>query len=1259
MAYIAAPDGAGQKEAGQNVADEESVREFLLDLAGRKEFRSLAGTSSQAAPSSLAAHPYGFGMAGGPPAPATPSLEGLRLHGAQVFVANFSNPNTPYSRLLINWQTGTGKTIAAISVAQEYVRQYRSRITILPSDRPSVFVIGFTKTIIQSEMLRHPEFGFVSPEEVAEVQRLRALAGASGAAASPESRHYSGYVGVLKRRITDRSRGGYYQFYGYKEFANRLFLVTRQGTARGFTVAGLYARRSGVADAAAPNDASDDASDGASDASGTASDTSEPTFLDRIDGAVEAGDVEVNRELLDSLRGGLIVADEIHNTYNIQSKNNYGVAIQYALDKIAFDDASAAPRAVFMSATVTGGVATEVVDLLNFLVPAAQLPEKRRLRRAEFFRTTESADGRKKAVLLPGALERIGRLTAGRVSFLLDTDETSYPKRIFVGDPIADPLRPGKDIAYLRFTPCPMSSFHEKTLAHMLGEQETTDRAAIPTNAYTLYDMVYPNPEFEPHAANEPESAPGYGLYLSAETPAKLASAPVDWKTAAGVTVESLKGGTAIRAGVPSLISGPFLDLAPNKKAPPGLGAYSTKYEALGRDVLEILRGGPGKIMIYHHRVRMSGVLQIQEVLEMNGFVDETSAPSPATVCAVCGIAKKNHSAPAAKKSWAGAHEYTPARYVMVNSEIERSALDRSIARYNSQTNVEGFELRVLIGSKIIREGFDLKAVRHQLIASLPTDIPTLIQVFGRAVRKNSHAGLPESQRDVRIKIYVSTANHRAVSPEVLRYAEKMETYFLTQEVEKAIRRYAVDAFINYERMKEKDPALIETANIDAIPYRPAITRDEVLRQPVTTTTFEAYGFGDREVEIVKAVITALFEVQPVWTYPDLWAAVQAGEVQNVAQDPGSFGEESFALALSSLGYHSPFITRESDNAGAAAGVAAAAAGVAADSVSLVSRVGDFYVRSPKGPGGQPVLDVESYVRDNIATAPVRIRVADYVQVARKSSNFVVRLAEFEDEFEAAESRIEDALIRYDADFHFTLLRAIVEGYSADVEADSIAGQTYRKATTPTSTIARVVDLYTRFKILVLGGDIAASPEAKRLIRSARAPRAGNQTPVGYVDETAVRLYGDDLRSGSPDKWYDIPRKVLGIGNRYNENDIVVGYVELRGSNLRFKIRPPIQELESAVVRDIRSLSRGAVCETRPRAEQENLVLRLSARPGGKPARTKSDLRPFSSADLCLAVRQRLLAQEEISRRRKTGMLNGPRWFYLFNENLPTITLGR
>lgn len=1234
MSYLHLPE---VDETG--APSEDSVQEFLRDLGARKEFRSLLPASS-AAEADNTPNPYGFGLPAGPAAPEIPMIAGLRLHGAQAFVRGFSSPDTPYTRLLLNWQTGTGKTIGMLSIAQEYVRLYRAQSTVPPASRPTVFVIGFTKSIILAEMLRHPEFGFVSPAEAVELQRLHVLAEASGGAATPDFRHYSSLVGVFKRRITDRTRGGYYQFYGYKEFANRLFVDTRKGRARGFSVANLYAHAKPARRQADEEELDDPPAE-----------EDGPSFLERIDAAVAAGDVEVNRELLDSLRGGLIIADEIHNTYNLRAKNSYGVAIQYALEKTSADDPKVAPRAVFMSATATGGVATEIVDLLNFLVPVEYLPGKRRLHHSEFFRTVEGAGGRRSTTLLPGALERIGRLSAGRVSFLLDSNEASYPRRIFVGAPLADPLRPGQTIAYLQFTPCPMAPFHEKTLAHMLAGAPEAERVAIPANAYTLYDMAYPNPDFEPGAARGAADTPAYGLYLSSETSAKLAAAPSEWKAAAGVAVDFSGGG----ARTPPLITGPFLDLAPAPRGPPGVGAYSTKFQTLGTDLLGIVRSGPGKIMIYHHRVRMSGVLQIQGLLEMNGFLNETAVASPSTICAICGVAKRVHGdGPAGPRAPGGGpphHEFTPARYVLITSEIDRSVLDRSIARYNAQTNAEGYEFRVLVGSKIIREGFDLKAVRHQLIASLPTDIPTLLQVFGRVVRKGSHSGLPVEQQDVRIRIYVSTVGMLAgPEPEVVRYAEKMEAYLLIQEVEKALRRYAVDAFVNYGRMAAA--GLLEKAAIDAVPYRPAVDPSEILRGPQTMATFYAYGHGDREVETLKAAIQALFSTRPVWTYEDLWAAVRSGRVVGVAQNPASFSEESFALALDALARHAPAVVYES----VLVGNQTREAGMG--EVALISRVGDYYIRTPAGPGGQPVLDIESYVRDNTVLCPLRVRVADYLQTtAHRSFDFAIRLKAFEREFATPEDaggpRIEEAFMRYGAEFHYALLQAIVEGAAG---GEGTAAEVWRKAGVARTPFARAVELYTRFKVLVRGIDIAAEADAARLAR--KLPQ-DKKAPLGYIRETAVRLYAAE-ENEKFERWYDIPRKALRVGTRFLENDIVVGYIESQRGGLRFKIRPPLHVLSAANVRDARSLARGAVCETRPRAEQEDLIHRLQAEVVNKRRpRTAHGLAGLNTADLCAAIRAQLLAREEAVRNQPGGMFDGLRWFYLFNERLPSVTLGR
>ena len=163
MAYPPPPGGQPPAEG--------RLREFFLDLGARKEFRALrlrppTGEEAVAAAAALCLPAYGV---------AAPSAEeaGLHFHGAQLFARNYQSPDTPYPRLLLNWQTGTGKTIGALAVAREFIRQFRAQGGA-PAQRPTVYVVGFTRTIIQDELLAHPEFGYVSSEEVAELVRLRA-----------------------------------------------------------------------------------------------------------------------------------------------------------------------------------------------------------------------------------------------------------------------------------------------------------------------------------------------------------------------------------------------------------------------------------------------------------------------------------------------------------------------------------------------------------------------------------------------------------------------------------------------------------------------------------------------------------------------------------------------------------------------------------------------------------------------------------------------------------------------------------------------------------------------------------------------------------------------------------------------------------------------------------------------------------------------------------------------------------------------------
>lgn len=1374
MSYPQAPAFGSPPSAAKatpgSAAAEATIRALLGDLAGRKEFqasRAPAGAPASTVTSTAASEQWA-GYAPAPPGHLF--LPGLRLSGAQLFIRNFENPDTDFTRVLIKWQTGTGKSIAAISISQEFIRQFRARAA-LGERAPTVFVISFTaRETIQEDMLRYPEFGFVSQAEVEELRQLRSLAGAAGPA-SAEARQLSGLVGVLRRRITDRGRGGYYQFYGYKEFANRLFVVTRAGLERGFDIQALYGRAS--------------------------REDAEVTFGERLAESVKRGDVVINEDLLAEMRGGLLIADEIHNVYNILETNNYGIAIQYALDALGAE----APRAVYMSATPMTGSAAEVVDLLNLLVPRSALPGGVPLRRTDFFTRAaaparppyrekpggsfthdgkrydincafEQADRRpvrriavtelrwileppeadpaqlpddeeriaradltapllitpwrgrlavvdgahrltramregvadlptrlltetdlascevggrqfkSRAVeaaedpdemssfvisqLREEALERIAHLAAGRVSFLLDADVGSYPRREFVGEEVAG-------VPYLRLTPCPMAPFHERTLAReqapSLGAEAAAEGpalgAGIAPNAYTLYDIAFPNPGFAPDAAASAGGA-SYGLYRSGETPMLLGQAPEEWRAAAGVVVE--KGAEAGVSAGTYVISGGFL-------GPERLALYSTKFARIVEAALAAVRDGPGKVMIYHHRVRMSGVLLLQEALRMNGFADETGSATDTTVCAICGVARAAHGRAGGQSAGgqsAGGqsfgrsapealpHDYTPARFVVAHSDVDRAVMMRSIARFNAPTNLQGHQYRVIIGSKIVREGLNFRGVRRQFIASLPTDYPTLVQVFGRVVRKDSHSELPADERDVKISVFVTTRADGRPSPELQRYVDKGREYLVIQEVERALHTYAVDGFANYERIRtalHAGPGGELRASLDALPYSPVVGPSEAAARPLRAATYLAYGHGEREVATLAAIARVLFRARPVWTYADLWGAVRAGAVRGVSFDAAAFDEGNFALALESL--RRP----------------------AGDPPMLVTRAGRFYIAARAQPDGTPALDVESYLRSAPPPAGVSVRVADYVREARSGQNWEVRLREFERAYLRgdAASTPELSLVEYGAAFHYALIRRLVAAPAGEeVTIDD----------------ARVRELYRRFRVVITAAD-AATPAARRVFRGGRSKDPDDL--IGYVTPEAVSLYDP---AGA--RWYNASHADFGIGRRHRENNVVVGFIASLGpagasgeaftaaaAAARFKLRPPIQKLraEAAGRRglaagpkgDIRSLARGAVCETRPREELEAYLRRLRdevTRAGVRPQATRggsaktlvarldyaakfdraAQKRFPSAGEMCDALRLHLLALEENARAPANGMTSGLRWLYLFNDRPPTVS---
>jgi hypothetical protein len=963
MAYVDIPNGDDLSES------------FLNDIARRKEFASL----KRGVVGALTPIESGYLIVNDDPTVGItlpPRLEGLQLHGAQMFVRAFKNPNTPYSRILVNWQTGAGKTLGMLAMSQEYAHHFRSQVHLPPDERPTVFIISFSKDTIQSEMLSFPELGFVTAQEIVQLEKAKARA-ASGAY---DTQRLNVLLGTYKRRITNRLMGGYYQFYGYKEFANRIFVVTPKGVAAGFDPSVLF-------------------------------DNDPENIVATIDSETDKGHVHLNLELINKLKGCLIVADEIQKAYNVQTKNNYGVALQYVLDSI--EDGNT--HAIFMSATPMSGSATAIVDLLNLLVPKKERAN-RILRRDEFFEGATTIGGVVPSKLRKGALERIKNYSRGRVSFMLEPPSDTYPARYFKGVS-AD------GIQYLKFELCVMSKIHEKIAR---GYEEQTDNTKHSNTKQYLYDTVFPASEW----ITDESSIDGYTI-PSSTLLSQYASLPQPKQS----TVF-----TANRADHGSMIaSGSALRL-------PELAKMSTKLAHCMKMLIEFIKQGTssGKIMLYHHLIQTSGVLLVESVLRENGVISQDESPTSNTLCVHCGETRDRCDA--AKKT---NHEFAPVRYAAVHSFVRANMLN-TIARFNRRSNAHGKDVKILIGSGIISVGITLKAVRHQLILAMPSDIPTLLQVFGRCVRNRSHEDLPKEDRNVSVYVLVSTYEDGS-GPELDKYRTKMGEYCVIQTIEKTLRTVAVDAFSNVSTIPKED-------TIDSLTYKPAIERAP--NNMISDSSFLAYGWGIQEVGVITSSILALYKIRPVWTYDDLWNAVSSNTVSGVSIIESTMDERNFAIALHKLCDKNTISNRQRN--------------------TFITFADPYYIAT-----NDIQLDYDSYTR-----SPSHVDVKSYLLTSVIDNSSHTKLLEM-----LKVVPMWKTLMTYAPEVHYTALRAIVE----DAVMSGVVS----------NKLSDMMNMYASLKILITVGDVIESESARRLYRG---NDDNDKHIIGFVSKRAISIY--DTKTG-------------------------------------------------------------------------------------------------------------------------------------------------
>jgi len=203
------------------------------------------------------------------------------------------------------------------------------------------------------------------------------------------------------------------------------------------------------------------------------------------------------------------------------------------------------------------------------------------------------------------------------------------------------------------------------------------------------------------------------------------------------------------------------------------LRKYSSKYANVIQNILE---AKDKSIFIYSTFVQGSGSILFSKILELFDF------------------SRAN-----------GTERTVGSRYAIFTNMTTTSAdINRIIERFNRSDNSSGQYIKVIIGSRVIGEGFSFKNIQNVHILTPHWNFSEIQQAIARAIRSFSHTDLIRNNKGVNVKIYLHAS---LTSKKIYKNSIDYNIYLISENKDRAIKRIeyiaktsAFDCALNYNR---------------------------------------------------------------------------------------------------------------------------------------------------------------------------------------------------------------------------------------------------------------------------------------------------------------------------------------------------------------------------------------------------------------------------------------------------------------------------
>lgn len=181
--------------------------------------------------------------------------------------------------------------------------------------------------------------------------------------------------------------------------------------------------------------------------------------------------------------------------------------------------------------------------------------------------------------------------------------------------------------------------------------------------------------------------------------------------------------------------------------------------------LVKIVKESPGLIFLYSNYVNYGGTSLLAAALTENGFSSYSSrAPGP--------------------------------KFVVFGEGVSDKKRQKLLSILNDKRNIDGKDIKIIIGSPSISEGLSFKNIRSIHVLEPHWNLSRIDQIIGRGIRFRSHSQLPENQRNVKIYLH-ACVNTKEDSIDFLKYSLAEKKDIASKQVSRVLRDISVDCTLN------------------------------------------------------------------------------------------------------------------------------------------------------------------------------------------------------------------------------------------------------------------------------------------------------------------------------------------------------------------------------------------------------------------------------------------------------------------------------